>query len=90
VIDAVVFDLDGVIIDSEELWDEVREGLARERGGRWSAQAQADTNDRAQEVDVLDRAAQAVAGRQQGRFLLAEREPPTSASKPALSSARSC
>jgi HAD superfamily hydrolase (TIGR01509 family) len=42
VINAVVFDLDGVIIDSEELWDEVREGLARERGGRWSAQAQAD------------------------------------------------
>ncbi len=41
-IDAVVFDLDGVIIDSEELWNEVREGLARERGGRWSAQAQAD------------------------------------------------
>jgi HAD superfamily hydrolase (TIGR01509 family) len=42
VIDAVVFDLDGVIIDSEELWDEVRESLARERGGRWSEQAQAD------------------------------------------------
>jgi len=42
VIDAVVFDLDGVIIDTEELWDEVREGLARERGGHWSAQAQAD------------------------------------------------
>jgi HAD superfamily hydrolase (TIGR01509 family) len=42
VIDAIVFDLDGIIIDSEELWDEVREGLARERGGRWSAQAQAD------------------------------------------------
>lgn len=41
-IDAVVFDLDGVIIASEELWDEVRENLARERGGRWSAQAQAD------------------------------------------------
>jgi HAD superfamily hydrolase (TIGR01509 family) len=42
VIDAVVFDLDGVIIDSEELWNEVREALARERGGRWSARAQAD------------------------------------------------
>jgi HAD superfamily hydrolase (TIGR01509 family) len=42
VIDAVVFDLDGVIIDSEELWDEVRENLANQRGGRWSEQAQAD------------------------------------------------
>jgi HAD superfamily hydrolase (TIGR01509 family) len=42
VIDAVVFDLDGVIIDSEQLWDEVREELARERGGRWSERAQAD------------------------------------------------
>jgi len=42
VIGAVVFDLDGVIIDSEQLWDEVREGLARERGGRWSGQAQSD------------------------------------------------
>jgi HAD superfamily hydrolase (TIGR01509 family) len=41
-ITAVVFDLDGVILDTEELWDEVREGLARERGGRWSDTAQAD------------------------------------------------
>ena len=41
-IDAVVFDLDGVILDTEELWDEVREELARERGGRWSDRAQAD------------------------------------------------
>jgi HAD superfamily hydrolase (TIGR01509 family) len=39
---AVVFDLDGVILETEELWTEVREGLARERGGRWSDQAQAD------------------------------------------------
>src|ERR671935_692078 len=42
VIDAIVFDLDGVILDTEELWDEVREGFARERGGRWSERAQAD------------------------------------------------
>ena len=41
-VEAVVFDLDGVILDTEELWDEVREGLARERGGRWSDTAQAD------------------------------------------------
>ena len=41
-IGAIVLDLDGVIIDSEQLWDEVREGLARERGGRWSEQAQAN------------------------------------------------
>jgi HAD superfamily hydrolase (TIGR01509 family) len=42
VIEAVVFDLDGVLLDSEQVWDEVREGLARERGGRWSEQAQQD------------------------------------------------
>jgi HAD superfamily hydrolase (TIGR01509 family) len=42
VIEAVVFDLDGVLLDSEQLWDEVRESLARERGGRWHERAQAD------------------------------------------------
>jgi HAD superfamily hydrolase (TIGR01509 family) len=42
VIDAVVFDLDGVILDTEELWNEVREELARERGGQWSERAQSD------------------------------------------------
>jgi HAD superfamily hydrolase (TIGR01509 family) len=42
VIEAVVFDLDGVLIDSEQVWDEVRETLARERGGRWHGTAQRD------------------------------------------------
>jgi HAD superfamily hydrolase (TIGR01509 family) len=42
VIDAVVFDLDGVIVDSEQVWDDVRERLARERGGAWHDGAQAD------------------------------------------------
>ena len=41
-IQAVIFDLDGVIVDSEHVWDEVREELARERGGRWHDRAQAD------------------------------------------------
>jgi HAD superfamily hydrolase (TIGR01509 family) len=35
VIDAVVFDMDGVLLASEEVWDEVREAYVRERGGRY-------------------------------------------------------
>jgi HAD superfamily hydrolase (TIGR01509 family) len=42
VIEAVIFDLDGVLLDSEQVWDEVREKLVRERGGRWHERAQAD------------------------------------------------
>ena len=41
-IEAVVFDLDGVIVDSEHVWDAAREALARERGGHWHEQAQTD------------------------------------------------
>jgi HAD superfamily hydrolase (TIGR01509 family) len=37
---AVVFDLDGVLLQTEELWDEVREELAGERGGRYGPEAQ--------------------------------------------------
>jgi len=42
VIEAVIFDLDGVVVDSEQVWDEVRERLVREAGGRWHEGAQAD------------------------------------------------
>ncbi len=38
---AVVFDLDGVLVSTEEVWDRVREDLARERGGRWAPDAHA-------------------------------------------------
>jgi HAD superfamily hydrolase (TIGR01509 family) len=40
VIEAVVFDLDGVVIQTEEVWDEVREAYVRERGGSYDADAQ--------------------------------------------------
>jgi HAD superfamily hydrolase (TIGR01509 family) len=42
VIEAVIFDLDGVLLDSEQVWDEAREQLAKERGGRWHENAQRD------------------------------------------------
>jgi HAD superfamily hydrolase (TIGR01509 family) len=40
VIRAVVFDLDGVLLQSEEVWDEVRERFVRDRGGRYDAEIQ--------------------------------------------------
>jgi HAD superfamily hydrolase (TIGR01509 family) len=39
---AVVFDLDGVLIDSEQVWNKAREELVRERGGTWNEHATTD------------------------------------------------
>ena len=39
---AVIFDLDGVLIDSEPVWDEVRERLTGELGGTWHGHATRD------------------------------------------------
>ena len=39
-IDAVVFDLDGVLLQSEEVWDAVRERYVLERGGRYDDEVQ--------------------------------------------------
>jgi HAD superfamily hydrolase (TIGR01509 family) len=40
VIQAVIFDLDGVLIDSEPVWEQVRRQAVASRGGRWAADAQ--------------------------------------------------
>jgi HAD superfamily hydrolase (TIGR01509 family) len=40
VITAVVFDLDGVLVDSEPVWEQVRRDLVAERGGHWAPDAQ--------------------------------------------------
>lgn len=37
---AVVFDMDGVLIDSEQIWDREREEFVKEYGGRWHPSAQ--------------------------------------------------
>jgi len=42
VIEAVVFDLDGVLVDSEQAWDGARRELVEERGGTWTEGAEID------------------------------------------------
>jgi HAD superfamily hydrolase (TIGR01509 family) len=37
--EAVVFDLDGVLLDSEQLWNRAKESLVRDTGGRWREDA---------------------------------------------------
>ena len=39
-IEAVVFDLDGVLLDSEQLWTDAKRELVAEHGGRWSEEAE--------------------------------------------------
>ena len=41
-ISAVVFDLDGVLVDSEPVWEQVRRRVVAEHGGHWDP----DTQDR--------------------------------------------
>ena len=41
-VEAVVFDLDGVIVDSEQVWDDVRETYTREHGGTYTDRATRD------------------------------------------------
>ncbi|MEH0824474.1 MULTISPECIES: HAD family hydrolase [unclassified Micromonospora] len=39
-VDAVLFDLDGVIVDSEPVWEEVRRAYVAEHGGIWQPDTQ--------------------------------------------------
>jgi HAD superfamily hydrolase (TIGR01509 family) len=41
-VDAVVFDMDGVLVESEQVWDEIRQTYVEERGGRWTPTASRD------------------------------------------------
>lgn len=49
-IDAVVFDMDGVIVDSEPVWQQVRVDLIGEHRGVWTERDGDDTRGRSSEV----------------------------------------
>ena len=36
---AVIFDLDGVLLDSEQRWNEAKRELVRDVGGHWREEA---------------------------------------------------
>ena len=38
-VEAVIFDLDGLLLESEQVWDEAKRRLVSERGGRWTPEA---------------------------------------------------
>ncbi len=38
-VEAVIFDLDGVLLDSERLWNQAKEAFVRETGGSWREDA---------------------------------------------------
>ncbi len=40
--DAVIFDLDGVLADSEQLWNDAKQAVVQESGGRWREDAPRD------------------------------------------------
>jgi HAD superfamily hydrolase (TIGR01509 family) len=42
VVEAVIFDLDGLLVDSEQVWDDVRQRFVVEAGGTWRPEAQRD------------------------------------------------
>jgi HAD superfamily hydrolase (TIGR01509 family) len=41
-VEAVIFDLDGLLVDSEAVWDDVRQRFVEEKGGTWHDGAQRD------------------------------------------------
>jgi HAD superfamily hydrolase (TIGR01509 family) len=41
-IEALIFDLDGVLVDSEQVWDEARKVVVAEHGGTWTDTATRD------------------------------------------------
>jgi len=41
-LEAVIFDLDGVLVDTEEMWDASRREVTEEAGGRWRPEATTD------------------------------------------------